>query len=51
MDKIESIVERNRLLPTVCILKGDYDLEDIAIGVPAVLGENGIEDILQQDSE
>jgi malate dehydrogenase len=40
---------RNRILPTVCFLEGEYGLDDIAIGVPAVLGKNGIEDIIQLD--
>ena len=40
---------RNRILPTVCFLEGEYGLDDIAIGVPAVLGKNGVEDIIQLD--
>ena len=37
---------RNRILPTVCFLEGEYGHEDIAIGVPAMLGQNGIVDII-----
>ena len=37
---------RNRILPTVCFLEGEYGHEDIAIGVPAMLGQNGIADII-----
>jgi len=40
---------RHRILPTVCLLEGEYGHEDIAIGVPAVLGQNGIENIIQLD--
>jgi len=40
---------RHRILPTVCLLEGEYGHEDIALGVPAVLGQNGIENIIQLD--
>jgi len=49
-EMVDAIVHnRNRILPTVCFLEGEYGLDDIAIGVPAVLGRNGIEDIIQLD--
>lgn len=41
--------DRKRILPTVCILEGEYGYEDIAIGVPAVLGKNGMEQIISLD--
>ncbi len=45
---VDAIVHnRHRILPTVCLLEGEYELTDIAIGVPAVLGKNGIENIIQ----
>ncbi len=45
---VDAIVHnRNRILPTVCLLDGEYGHSDIALGVPAVLGKNGIEDIIQ----
>jgi malate/lactate dehydrogenase len=45
---VDAIVHnRHRILPTVCLLEGEYGHHDIAIGVPAVLGQNGIEDIIQ----
>ncbi len=50
VDMVDAIVHnRHRILPTVCLLEGEYQLNDIAIGVPAVLGRNGIEDIIQLD--
>jgi malate dehydrogenase len=38
---------RKSVLPTVAKLDGEYDQQDIAIGVPAVLGENGMERIIE----
>ena len=49
-EMVDSIVHnRNRILPTVCLLEGEYGHEDIAIGVPAMLGQNGIVDIIELD--
>jgi malate dehydrogenase len=33
---------RNRLLPCVCILDGEYGEKDIAMGVPCLLNEHGM---------
>ena len=50
VEMVDAVVHnRNRILPTVCFLDGEYGLNDIAIGVPAVLGRNGVEDIIQLD--
>jgi malate dehydrogenase len=50
VEMVDAVVHnRNRILPTVCFLDGEYGLDDIAIGVPAVLGRNGVEDIIQLD--
>jgi malate dehydrogenase len=38
---------RNRLISTSTILQGEYGLTDISIGVPVILGKNGIQKILQ----
>ena len=35
------------VLPTVCLLQGEYGHSDLAIGVPARLGKNGMEEIVQ----
>lgn len=40
---------RRRILPCVAILDGEYDESDIAMGVPCVLGENGVESVVQLD--
>jgi malate dehydrogenase len=38
---------RRRILPCICALEGEYRQDDITIGVPAVLGRNGIERIIE----
>lgn len=39
--------DRRRILPCVAILDGEYDQRDIAMGVPAVLDENGLVGIVE----
>lgn len=47
---VDAIVhDRKRILPTVSILEGEYGHHGIAIGVPAVLGINGMEKIISLD--
>ena len=47
---VEAIVHnKNRLLPCITMLEGEYGQTDIAIGVPVVLGENGVEKIVELD--
>jgi len=47
-EMVDAIVHnRNRILPTVCFLDGEYGHSDIAIGVPAMLGQNGVIDIIE----
>jgi malate dehydrogenase len=41
--------KRHRLLPTVAILDGEYGQHDIAMGVPCVLSEKGVERIIELD--
>lgn len=49
-EMVDAIVyDRKRILPTVCILEGEYGHSDLAIGVPAVLGKNGMEKIIALD--
>ena len=44
----ESILfDRKRVLPCSAYLTGQYGMEDIYIGVPVVLGMNGVERILE----
>ena len=36
-----------RVLPSVCILDGEYGQQDICAGVPALLGSRGIERVIE----
>jgi len=38
--------DRRRILPCVCNLDGEYGQTDITAGVPAILGRNGIEQVV-----
>ncbi len=40
---------QKKIFPCSTLLEGEYGLEDICIGVPVVLGKNGIEEIVQLD--
>jgi malate dehydrogenase len=45
---IESFLrDRKRVLPCACYLKGEYGYSDLFIGVPAVLGANGVERVIE----
>lgn len=44
----EAIVKDNkRVLPCAAYCDGEYDLHDLFIGVPAKLGKNGVEEIIE----
>ena len=44
----EAILEdRKRVLPCSTYLSGEYGMDDISIGVPVVLGRNGVERIIE----
>ena len=36
-------------IPTSVVLQGEYGINDVAVGVPAVLGKNGIEEIVEYE--
>lgn len=45
---VEAIVfNKHRLLPCIAILEGEYGYQNIAIGVPIVLGSGGVERIIE----
>ena len=46
--------DTKKMFPCSCLLEGEYGLSDISIGVPAIIGRNGIERIVEvelDDSE
>ena len=47
---VDAIVnDRKRILPTVAILQNEYGCDELAIGVPCVLGKNGMEKVINLD--
>ncbi len=46
--------DKRRILPCAAYLNGEYGVEELFIGVPVIIGKNGIEKILEvkmNDSE
>ena len=41
------LLDEKRILPTAVVLKGEFGLEDVVVGVPAVLGANGVERVFE----
>ncbi len=47
---VEAIVrDQRRVFPVCAWLQGEYDQKDIYLGVPVILGKNGIEKIIELD--
>jgi len=47
-EMVESIVlDRKRVLPCAVFLQGEYGQQDLFVGVPVVLGQHGLERIVQ----
>ena len=47
---VEAILrDQKKVIPSCCYLEGEYGLNDICIGVPAVIGRNGVERIIEID--
>ena len=47
---VEAIVrDQKRIFPVCAWLQGEYSMKDIYLGVPVVLGKNGIEKIIELD--
>lgn len=45
---VECIIkDKRRILPCAVSLEGEYGLNDVCIGVPVVLGKNGVEKIIE----
>jgi malate dehydrogenase len=41
--------DKRRLIPSIALLQGEYGYNDLFLGVPTILGGNGIEKILEID--
>ena len=39
--------DEQRMMPAACLLNGQYGLEGLYMGVPAVLGAGGVESIVE----
>ncbi|MBB6448184.1 malate dehydrogenase [Geomicrobium halophilum] len=47
---VEAIVkDKKRILPTIAYLEGEYGYNDIYVGVPTILGGDGIEKVIELD--
>ncbi|MFA5929137.1 MAG: malate dehydrogenase [Candidatus Margulisiibacteriota bacterium] len=47
---VESILlDQNRILHCSVLLNGEYGIKDVCVGVPAKLGNNGLEEIIKLD--
>ena len=47
---VEAIIrDQKRVFPVCAWLQGEYDMKDIYLGVPVILGKNGIEKIIELD--
>lgn len=43
------LLDQRRVIPVVAHLDGEYGESDIYVGVPAVIGKNGVEEVLEVD--
>jgi malate dehydrogenase len=39
--------DKKRVLPVACALSGEYGLKDLYVGVPALIGKNGVEKVVE----
>lgn len=47
-EMVESIIcDQRRVFPACAYLKGEYGFEDIYLGVPVIIGKNGIERVIE----
>lgn len=50
VEMVEAVVkDQRRVLPSIAYLEGEYGYEGIYLGVPTILGANGIEKIIELD--
>lgn len=47
---VKAVVEDTKEeIPTSVILQGEYGINDVAVGVPTILGKNGVENVVEYD--
>ncbi|RLI72915.1 malate dehydrogenase [Archaeoglobales archaeon] len=47
---VRAVVEDTKEeIPTSVVLQGEYGIEDVALGLPVILGKNGVEEIVQYE--
>lgn len=50
LEMVESIVyDKREIIPSAALLDGEYGVKGLIIGVPVILGKNGIEKIIEMD--
>jgi malate dehydrogenase len=50
VEMVEAVVrDQKRVIPSAVLLNGQYGYNDLYIGVPAVLGKNGVERIVEME--
>lgn len=48
LQMVESyLFDQKRILPCATYLKGEYDIHDLYVGVPVVIGKNGVEKVIE----
>jgi malate dehydrogenase len=50
LEMVESIVfDKRKIIPSCVLLEGEYGVKGLFIGVPAILGKNGVEQVVEID--
>jgi malate dehydrogenase len=50
VEMVEAIIkDQRRILPAIAYLEGEYGYEGIYLGVPTILGGNGLEKVIELD--
>ncbi|MDX1258261.1 malate dehydrogenase [Exiguobacterium sp. K1] len=50
VEMVEAILkDQRRILPAIAYLEGEYGYQDLYLGVPTILGGNGVEQVLELD--
>jgi malate dehydrogenase len=50
VEMVEAILkDQKRILPTIAYLEGEYGFEDLYLGVPTIIGGNGLEKVIELD--